>query len=114
LSFPYGSATIHGVLWANGAMYDVNTLIPKHADLDVLETLGINQRGQIAGYGFDRNTYDIHPFLATPCDAENPDRKGCQDARGSSTSAPLPENVRRTLMRWNALHHIHWPMNVQP
>jgi probable HAF family extracellular repeat protein len=113
LSFPYGSATVHGVLWQNGAVYDLNTLIPKHSDIDVLEALGINEHGQIAGYGFDRNTYDVRAYLATPCDAENPDHKGCQDARGASSSVALPENVRRTLMRWNAMHHIHWPTDVQ-
>lgn len=107
LSWPYGTATYHGFLWQEGAMYDLNTLIPKHSDISVLEALGINERGQIAGWGFDRNTYELRGFLATPCDRENPDHKGCEDTRGASTSAALPESVRRTLIRWNALHHIH-------
>jgi probable HAF family extracellular repeat protein len=92
-------------LWQNGTMYDVNTLVPKHADFNVTAAEGLNDRGQIAGWGIPGNASQVHGFLATPCDSENPDHKGCEDARGSSTSTVFPENVQRTLMRWNASHH---------
>ena len=107
LSFPPGSSTMHGFLWQRGVMYDLNTLIPAHSDIIVLEALGINARGQIAGWGLDRNASALSGFLATPCDGQNPDHKGCEDARGAGSSVPLPQNVRQTLIRWNALHHIH-------
>ena len=100
-------------LWQNGVMYDFNTLVPKHAKFYVIETLGINDRGQIVGYGIPGSSSQVHGFLATPCDAQNPDHKGCQDERGASTSVALPENVQRTLRRLNALHHIYWPSKTE-
>lgn len=113
LSFPYGSSTVHGVLWQNGAIYDLNTLIPTDSGIDVLEALGINDRGQIAGYGLD-SSYNIHAFLATPCDDQNIDNKGCHGARGAGSSVALPTRIRQRLMRWNAMHQICWPAKVQP
>jgi probable HAF family extracellular repeat protein len=98
-----------GFLWQSGTMYDFNTLIPKDAGFDVLEALGINNRGQVAGWGIPGNTSYLHAFLATPCDSENSDMMGCQYARGTSRSMTLPARVRQKLMRWNAMRHIYWP-----
>jgi probable HAF family extracellular repeat protein len=111
-SFPPSGYVSRAFLWQNGAMYDINTLLPKHSNIDVFEPDSINNRGQIVGTAFDRKTGNTRAFLATPCDAQNPDHKGCQDARGASTPIVLPENARRTLMRRNALHHIYWPPKV--
>lgn len=101
-------------LWQNGAMYDVNTLIPKNSSFNVTAAEGLNNRGQIAGWGIPGNASQIHGFVATPCDEENPDHQGCEAARGASTSVALPENVRRSLKRLNVLHRTFWPTNVQP
>jgi probable HAF family extracellular repeat protein len=38
-------------LWENGSMADLNTLIPPNSSLFLLETLAINDRGEIAGDG---------------------------------------------------------------
>jgi probable HAF family extracellular repeat protein len=38
-------------LWENGSMFDLNTLIPPNSSLYLIETLAINDRGEIAGDG---------------------------------------------------------------
>ena len=106
-------SSTRGFLWQNGKMYDFNSLIPKHASFNVLETLGINNRGQVAGWGIPGNASSLHAFLATPCDAENPDLEGCRDARGDTAVIVPPEKVRLTLIRLNALHHTYWPAKAQ-
>lgn len=101
-----------GFLWQHGAMYDINALIPKGANFNVIAAEGLNDRGQIAGWGIPGSGSSVHAFVATPCDAENPDIMGCQDARGASRSIVLPAQVRRTIMRWNALHGIRRPAKL--
>ena len=53
-------------LWQNGVMTDLNTLIPADSPLFLIEALGINDRGQIAGYALVIATGEIHGFLVTP------------------------------------------------
>jgi len=55
------------LLWQEGAMTDLNTLIPSNSHLFMLEALSINDRGQIAGFG--KPTDGEHRgFLLTPCE----------------------------------------------
>jgi hypothetical protein len=47
-------------------MMDLNTLIPKNSPLYLLASESINARGQIAGYGVQKDApHDVHAFLAT-------------------------------------------------
>jgi probable HAF family extracellular repeat protein len=42
---------LHPFLWENGSMVDLNTLIPPHSSLLLVETAAINDDGKIAGDG---------------------------------------------------------------
>ena len=42
-------------LWQDGVLTDLNTLIPSNSPMFLIEALGINDRGQIAGYGLLSN-----------------------------------------------------------
>jgi probable HAF family extracellular repeat protein len=57
-------------LWENGSMVDLNTLIPPNSSLFLLETLAINDRGEIAGDGVPSGChYDGtcgHAYLLIP------------------------------------------------
>ncbi len=54
------------ILWQNGVMTDLNTLIPPDSPLYLIEATGtINDRGEIAGIGLT-SAGDVHAFLATP------------------------------------------------
>jgi probable HAF family extracellular repeat protein len=70
-------------LWQNGVMTDLNTLIPPDSPWFLIEALGINDRGQIAGPAFNTSTGDFHGYLATPCGEGN---EGCGDEATSATS----------------------------
>jgi probable HAF family extracellular repeat protein len=101
-------------LWQDGAMIDLNTVIPTDSPLYLLFAHGINSRGEIIGFGAD-STGDIHAFLATPCDynhADNDLRKGNLEgavAEGDAiTERPRPvlsENVRRLLQQYMWRHY---------
>jgi probable HAF family extracellular repeat protein len=49
-------------------MRDLNTLVPKDTPLFLLTAFGINDEGEIAGFGVQIRTGEIHAFLAIPCD----------------------------------------------
>ena len=54
-------------LWKDGMMTDLNDLIPANSPLHLLTAFGINDAGEIAGFGVT-GSGDLHAFLATPCD----------------------------------------------
>ena len=56
---------IRASLWQNGAMTDLNTLIPANSGLYLLLAESINSSGEIVGFGVT-NTGEVHGFLATP------------------------------------------------
>ena len=64
---PDGNNTI-AWLWQNGVMTDLNTLIPAGSPMFLIEALGINNRGQIIGYGSLPNG-QVLGYLLTPCGA---------------------------------------------
>ena len=53
-------------LWANGKTTDINTLLPSDSGWQLIVAGGINEKGQIAGYGIVGNS--IHAYLLTPKD----------------------------------------------
>jgi probable HAF family extracellular repeat protein len=82
-SLPSGNP--RAFLWRHGVMTDLNTLVPADSPLYLLTALGINDEGEIAGFGVT-GTGDIHAFLATP--------RGREDHAREEGQASLPESVR--------------------
>lgn len=96
-------------LWRDGVMHDLNALIPPDSPLYLLLADGINDVGEIAGFGVQTSTGDVHAFLATPCDRTQADTDWCKDdADGAAAEADetaarprpvLSENARELLQR---------------
>jgi probable HAF family extracellular repeat protein len=57
-------------LWERGKMLDLNSLIPGDSPLQLIFGFGINDSGEITGYGVEKGTGDIHGFLLIPCDRD--------------------------------------------
>ena len=67
----------HGFLWENGGpLVDLNSLVAPGSGLEMTESVGINDRGEISGIGVVANG-DVHAFLLIPCDEKHPGH--CQD-----------------------------------
>ena len=70
------SSTFRAILWENGSIFDLNTLIPSSSTLYLQVTETINDRGEIAGTGMDASG-NQHAFLLLPCDEDHPNVEGC-------------------------------------
>lgn len=94
-----GEAGCSAVVWADGKVTDLNSLIPADSPLFLYYAHAINSRGEIVGMAWNGNGFDA--FLATPTNPEA--------ASGNVTLAPgatrqrptvtLPENIRKLLRR---------------
>jgi probable HAF family extracellular repeat protein len=91
------SATCDGklicaVLWIDGKIFDLNTLIPRNSSLLLVESNAINDRGEIAGNGFPPGCTDFsctHAFVLIPCGGDEMDSEGCRsddDTKGNDVS----------------------------
>jgi probable HAF family extracellular repeat protein len=67
------------VVWKNGVMTDLNTLIPANSALYLLLAYSINSSGAITGLAFDSSDNQAHGFLATPCGRNHAEAEGCQE-----------------------------------
>jgi len=76
-------------LWEDGAMLDLNALIPSDATLHLQTIETINNRGEIAGQAVDVQN-NQHAVLLIPCDKGHPDVEGCD----YSTVDPVPASQR--------------------
>ena len=54
------------VYWHNGAPVDLNTQVPSDSTMYLIWAEAINNHGEIAGWGVDKATGDIHTYLAIP------------------------------------------------
>jgi probable HAF family extracellular repeat protein len=97
-SFACDGSIVHTFLWENGSMVDLNTLIPPNSNLQLIETLAINDRGVIAGDGLPPGCpYDGqcgHAYVLIPCDLDHLEQAGCEeqgdDATAAMQSSPAP------------------------
>jgi len=69
-----------------GQMTDLNSVIGEGSDLQLLDALEINDRGEIVGQGALANGNQL-VFLLTPCDDDHSDEEGCGHAAGNATAA---------------------------
>lgn len=73
----------HAVIWKDGKMIDLNTLIPPGSGWQLAMATGINDSGQIVGNGFFNGSNDSSVFLLTPQD----DDASATAAKASATIA---------------------------
>lgn len=109
-SFSANSA--RAFIWQNGAMTDLNTLIPANSPLYLLEAFGINDRGQISGFGI-LSDGELRAYRLTPC---NNGDKGCGggDSKYTVPQTNLPSHElpnQASLPPWlRAMNRLHgWP-----
>jgi hypothetical protein len=81
-------------LWHEGAVYDLNKLAPD-SPLQLLTAFAINDSGEIAGFGVDTKSGDVHGFLATPCDLA-PTATACSSDK--TVSAHQQDNTPRAAL----------------
>jgi hypothetical protein len=64
--------------------------------------LGINNAGEIVGFGIEKSTGHVHAYLATPRHGEDGSKSVAPAAQGvasESGQVALPENVRMLLQQ---------------
>lgn len=80
----------HAFLWENGRITDLNRFVPSGSGVQLTEPSAINDRGEIATNGFlDGN---LHAFVLVPCDEDQADSEGCNDASEDTNAAS--HNIR--------------------
>ena len=80
-------------LWEDGAIIDLNTLIPSGSALHLQFTYTINDRGEIAGEGVDGNG-NQHAFLLIPCDENHSDVEGCNYNPVDAVTEPQAQSAQ--------------------
>ena len=77
-------------LWENGSMVDLNALIPSDSNLQLVETIAINERGEIAGDGVPPGCGGDaacgHAYVLIPCDHDHADNGSCEDNPEGTTA----------------------------
>ena len=61
-----GAGNIRAFHWQEGAMRDLNTLVPADAPVHLLFATAINADGAIAGWGVHKETGEVHAFRLFP------------------------------------------------
>jgi hypothetical protein len=110
----------HAFLWEGGGpIVDLNTLIPVGSSLQLTYAVGINDAGEIVGFGVPPGVppedYETqgHAYILIPCDGKHPGVAGCDyslvdAATAAQSAAPryVPGGVQRPLQsqRTNRYH----------
>ncbi|MHB1036166.1 MAG: hypothetical protein ACYC0Y_16110, partial [Pirellulales bacterium] len=55
----------HAFLWQDGVMIDLNSWLPSNSGLELIAARGVNDKGQVVGYG-RTSSGQIHAFLLSP------------------------------------------------
>jgi probable HAF family extracellular repeat protein len=84
-------------LWQNKVMTDLNTLIPADSPFYLLFACVINDAGEIVGPALNKNTGEVHAYLATPVHGKAGSESAEPAAHAETSPMALPENVRQML-----------------
>lgn len=87
------TGNIRAFLWQNGAMNDLNSLIPADSALFLLLACSINARGQIVGLAVD-GAGELHGYVATPATGPS----ASEGRQGVTNPVYLSEEVRRQIL----------------
>ena len=88
-SFASDGSTLRAFLWENGSIVDLNKLIPRNSNMQLVDPLAINDHGEITGIGVPRGCQLLddascgHAFVLVPCEHE----ESCEDAEGDGTGS---------------------------
>jgi probable HAF family extracellular repeat protein len=92
------SGNCRAFFWQKKVMMDLNALIPADSPLYLIYALGINDAGEIVGFGLETSTGEGHAYVATPIRGPA--------ATANSTATPvaaspmaLPEHIRKQLQQ---------------
>ena len=104
-------------LWEGGSMVDLNALVPPGSQLSLVYAYSINDRGEIAGNGFDVSGIE-RAFVLIPCDENHSALEGCDyslvdtslEGAALAIAKPQRQSPRGTTLssqsRRAASHHI--------
>jgi probable HAF family extracellular repeat protein len=91
------SSNCSAFIWQKGVMTNLNDVIPADSPLFLIKATAINERGQIAGFGLQTSTGELHAYLATPRRPDVIDENATNAPRGRPLNVVLPTNVRNML-----------------
>jgi len=99
-SYSCDTGIARSVLWEDGKVFDLNTLIPPTSDLQLDNTFAISDRGEVAGFGLPSgcslDTQCGHAFLLIPCDDDHSDNEGCEDVAETAIEAKPASVIQST------------------
>jgi probable HAF family extracellular repeat protein len=94
------SGTPSAVMWqkgTEGGVTDLNLFLsPSSSFVALLTAFGINDKGQIVGFGMT-SSGDVHAFLANPFEHEDGDESVATGTRAAPANVALSQSVRRMI-----------------
>ena len=90
--------TTNAVLWNHGVKTNLNCLIPRNSGWVLQEARGVNNSGQIAGYG--TITGQVHAFLLSPAESNNMYTATDLGTLGGTSSAAHALNEAGQVVGW--------------
>jgi probable HAF family extracellular repeat protein len=105
-SFACDGSVVHSFLWEDGSIVDLNALIPTSANMQLVDPLSINDRGEIAGLGLPPgctlaigDTVCGHAFVLIPCDTHHSDEGDCGEDFGHAVITGMPSRSSLAMPR---------------
>jgi probable HAF family extracellular repeat protein len=105
-SFPAAGGS-RMVLWQNGAVYDLNNLLPADSPLMILASGDINNYGEITGFACvvsgNACGNEVHAFVAILAPASGHDAEARPGASGGERQVFVPPQVQARMRQWHRL-----------
>jgi uncharacterized membrane protein len=93
------AGNLRAAYWHNDIPVDLNTQVAAGSNLYLMWAAGINNRGEITGWGVDTSTGEIHTYLAVPNRMHDGFVPDVQFDSPASSPRELPDEVRQRLER---------------